>query len=171
VLTSQPEGAALTFTLAIENTGESPFPFGLGWHPFFPIDAETTLRFDANGVWENEATCLPVRHAAIPDVWRFEAPRAIGATALDNVFTGWRGDAELAWPRQRRRATIEADRACAYLVVYVPPERGFAAIEPVTHMTDAFNRHARGEPDTGTRMLAPGAGHCCTMRIVSAPLG
>jgi aldose 1-epimerase len=53
-------------------------------------------------------------------------------------------------------------------VVYVPPDRDFFAVEPVTHMTDAFNRAARGERDTGTRHLAPGASRCCTMRIVAS---
>ena len=42
------------------------------------------------------------------------------------------------------RATLAADRACGYLVVYAPPERDFVALEPVTHETDAFNRSAAG---------------------------
>ena len=32
-------------------------------------------------------------------------------------------------------------------------------------MTDAFNRAARGERDTGTRMLRPGGAFSCTMEI------
>jgi aldose 1-epimerase len=50
--------------------------------------------------------------------------------------------------------------------VFVPPGRDFLAVEPVTHMTDAFNRAARGERDTGTRWLGPGDARSCTMRIV-----
>ena len=34
-------------------------------------------------------------------------------------------------------------------------------------MTDAFNRAARGERDTGTRYLRPGEARSCTMRIVA----
>jgi aldose 1-epimerase len=49
--------------------------------------------------------------------------------------------------------------------VYVPAGRDFLAVEPVTHMTDGFNRAARGEAGTGTRTLAAGAAFSCTMRI------
>jgi hypothetical protein len=35
----------------------------------------------------------------------------------------------------------------------------------VTHMTDAFNRAARGTPGTGTRTLGPGRAFSCTMEI------
>jgi aldose 1-epimerase len=54
--------------------------------------------------------------------------------------------------------------------VYTPAERDFFAVEPVTHMTDAFNREARGEPETGTRWIEPGEERSCTMRIVVSPL-
>ena len=46
-------------------------------------------------------------------------------------------------------------------------DRDYLAVEPVTHMTDAFNRAARGERDTGTRWLGPGDERSCTMRIVA----
>ena len=66
---------------------------------------------------------------------------------------------------RRLAAEIGADAACDHLVVYVPGGANFLAVEPVTHMTDAFNRADRGEPGTGTRVLAPGAHFSCTMRI------
>jgi aldose 1-epimerase len=50
-------------------------------------------------------------------------------------------------------------------VVYVPAERNFLAIEPVTHQTDAFNRAAAGAADTGMRILEPNQGFSCTMRL------
>jgi aldose 1-epimerase len=53
--------------------------------------------------------------------------------------------------------------------VYVPPERDYLAVEPVTHMTDAFNRADAGQRDTGTRVLAPGATFSCTMRLSVSP--
>jgi hypothetical protein len=38
-------------------------------------------------------------------------------------------------------------------------------------MTDAFNRAARGEPDTGTRILPPGGAFSCTIRIHARTTG
>jgi aldose 1-epimerase len=61
--------------------------------------------------------------------------------------------------------TVRADRAARFLVVFAPEGRDYLALEPVTHMTDAFNRAARGERGTGTRTLRPGAMFSCTMEI------
>jgi aldose 1-epimerase len=157
--------ATLTAKLAVHNTGRAAFPFGLGWHPYFVREPGTLLGFAADGAWTNDRTQLPLRHDAVPAEWRFDPPRPLGDTRLDNVFTGWRGSAVLRDPAHRREVTIAADRACGLLVVYVPGARGAIALEPVTHATDAFNRAARGELGTGTRVLEPGASFSCTMQI------
>jgi aldose 1-epimerase len=159
---------ALAMTLSISNAGAVPFPFGLGWHPFFPRNPATVVGFAAAGVWRTDPTLLPTRFAPVPLSWNFEPPRAIAATTLDNCFAGWRPPATVAWPDRGLRAAISADAGCDYLVVFVPPDRDFLAIEPVTHMTDAFNRAAAGAPSTGTRLLAPGATFSCSMRIAVA---
>jgi aldose 1-epimerase len=155
--------------LAIENAGDAPFPFGLGWHPFFPRTSATVLGFAAAGVWQTDPTILPTRLDRVPPAWDFGLPRPIGAAALDHCFAGWRPPAALRWPERGLSAAIAADAACTHLVVYVPPGRGYLAVEPVTHMTDAFNRADAGQPDTGTRVLAPGATFSCTMRISVSP--
>jgi aldose 1-epimerase len=160
---------ALTLTLTISNTGAAPFPFGLGWHPFFPCNAATVLGFAAGGAWQTDPTLLPTRLDPIPPAWTFSAPRPIGTTTLDNCFAGWRPPATLRWPDRGLSAAISADEACDHLVVFIPPDRDYLAVEPVTHMTDAFNRAAAGQPDTGTRVLAPGATFSCTMRILVSP--
>jgi aldose 1-epimerase len=157
--------ATLAARITIANTGAEAFPFGLGFHPYFPRSAATELGFQADGVWQTDATQLPTTKIAIPDAWRFDPQRAVDAIALDNVFTLWRGEATLVDRTRHIATTIAADRAASCLVVYVPPARDFLAVEPVTHMTDAFNRAARGEGGTGTRTLAAGAAFSCTMRI------
>ena len=162
--------ALMTVTLTLENTGSEAFPFGLGWHPFFPRDAATELEFAADHVFENDATLLPLRRVAIPASWRFDRPRRLDDLAFDDVFTAWHGTATLADPATGLRTTLTADRACRHLVVYAPPGGDFIALEPVTHETDAFNRHAQGETSTGFRTLAPGTAFSCTMRVAaSAP--
>jgi aldose 1-epimerase len=156
---------ALTLTMAIENTGASAFPFGVGWHPFLPRTPETIIGFTAAGVWQTDPTQLPLRLERVPPEWDFSMPRAVGDTALDHCFAGWRPPAMLGWPERRLAATIAGDAACGYLVVYVPRGESYLAIEPVTHMTDAFNRANAGEAGTGTRVLAPGETFSCTMQI------
>lgn len=159
------EENALALTLAIENTGSSAFPFGLGWHPYFPRTPATVLSFEAQDVWLTDATHLPTRRERVPAAWDFSLPRPIGDAALDHCFAGWRPPATLSWPERGLAATISADPACDRLVVYVPRASDYLAVEPVTHMTDAFNRAAAGEADTGTRVLAPGEAFSCTMHL------
>ena len=164
-LTARAHHATLTAKLALHNTGRAAFPFGLGWHPYFARGPGTLLGFAADGVWTTDPTQLPLRHDAVPAGWRFDPPRALGDTLLDNVFTGWRGRAVLRDPDRRCEVTVAADRACSFLVVYVPGGRDAIALEPVTHVTDAFNRAERGERGTGVRVLEPGAAFSCTMQI------
>jgi aldose 1-epimerase len=158
-------GSTLTVKLAIVNTGDAAFPFGLGLHPFFPRTAKTSLDFDVDGVWENDAMLLPIRRVAIPPGWRHGLIAARREETLDNVFTQWKGLAMLTDPARPFDTGIAADRAAGFVVVYAPVARNFLAVEPVTHMTDAFNRAARGETGTGTRILAAGMGFSCTIRI------
>jgi len=155
----------LTLTLEIINTGATAFPFGLGWHPFFPRNSATELQFSARGMWRTDATMMPIRLEPIAQPFDFHAPRAIAGTVLDNCFAEWQPPASLRWPDRGLCAEISADEACGHLVVYVPQGKEFMAIEPVTHMTDAFHRAAAGARGTGTRLLAPDEAFSCTMRI------
>ena len=157
--------SALALTMSIENTGATAFPFGLGWHPFFPRTRATVLGFTADGIWQTDPLMLPTRLEAVPAAWNFSTPRAVGDTMLDHCFVGWHPPASVRWRDRRLSVAIDAEAACTHLVVYVPRAGDHLAIEPVTHMTDAFNRADAGERDTGTRVLAPGETFSCTMHL------
>jgi aldose 1-epimerase len=163
--------AVLVATLTIANTGNEPFPFGLGFHPFFARRAATRLRFHAERVWENDATQLPRSLVALPPSWRFDRGRTLDDVALDNVFVGWDRTATIADESHERTVRIDADRSLGFAVVYAPRAADFVAFEPVTHETDAFNRSAAGASETGTRILAPGGAFSCTMRVAAAVAG
>jgi aldose 1-epimerase len=167
---SDPHRAVLTATLTVENTGGAAFPFGLGWHPFFPRDPTTTLQFAAARIWINDATEMPAERLDTVGEWSFRAPRTFGDETIDNVFTEWNGAAALVSAQNSVVTTIEADSTCDRLVVYAPAGCDFIAVEPVTNETDAFNRTATGAQETGMRVLAPGAAYSCTMRIAAAIL-
>jgi aldose 1-epimerase len=160
--------ARLVVTLTLANTGDEPFPFGLGWHPFFVRDAATRIAFRAERVWQNDPTQLPQRLLAVARAWDFARPRTLDALALDHVFVGWAGAATIHQPSTATTATLHADRACSRLVVYAPAQAPFVALEPVSHDTDAFNRAAGGATGGGMRVLPPGAAFSCTMRVVVA---
>lgn len=163
------ESVTLVASLALENVGSSRFPCGLGWHPFFPRSASATLAFAADGMWENDATGLPQR-CIRPEPWGFSRARRLDGVTLDHVFAAWSGVAELMLPECGLAITIDAAAPCRHLVVYTPADGQSIAIEPVTHVTDAFNRAAQGASDTGMLVLDPGAQAAATMRIRAAPM-
>ena len=131
----------------------------------FPRTATTALDFEAVSFWENDDTQIPVRKTAVPAEWRRGILSAHDSRGIDNVFTEWTGVATLTDPARTFDTRIAADSASGFVVVYAPPARDFVAVEPVTHMTDAFNRIERSESGTGSRILAAGAGFSCTMQI------
>jgi aldose 1-epimerase len=156
---------SLSMRLAITNTRAESSPCGLGWHPFFPRSASTELAFIAKGVWETDAAKLPTRLSPVAAQYDFRTPRRLRDVALDHCFAGWRPPAIARWPETDVALAIDADPPCEYLVVYVPSGTDYFAVEPVSHMTDAFNRANTGGRDTGTRILAPGETFSCTMHV------
>jgi aldose 1-epimerase len=165
------DAVALSTTLAIESEDARPFPFGLGFHPFFARRPGTLLEFRAMGMWQADSTRIPTVRTAIPDALRFDRPREVDSMTLDDVFDGWDGRARIAWPREGIAATIDADRALSHLVVYVPADGHRFAVEPVSHATDAFNSAAAGAREAGTRTLRPGGTFSCTMRVTVSRAG
>ena len=114
-------------TLSIRNIDTRAFPFGLGWHPFFPRDAATIVGFRAEAMWQVDDTRLPTMRGPIPDEARFDPPRASRRRRSTTCSRAGPERRAVEWPQANRRAVIEADRSCAFLVVYVPPGRDFVA--------------------------------------------
>jgi len=144
---------ALTVRIAMTNRHDHPAPAGLGLHPFFPRTAEATLRFKADGVWRNGADHLPSVHVPVPPEWSHEPARRVGTAALDNLFTGWEGEAEIMLAPSPITVRLSASALFRRLVVFVPEGKPYFATEPVSHRTDAINHL---DEDTGLRVLAPG---------------
>ena len=160
-----PYEAGQVFTLAedrlvgeiwVENTGRAPMPAGLGLHPYFVATPRTRLTLRADRVWLVDPGNLFDRVAPVPPRWDFSAGREIAGTAMVNGFTGWDGRAVIDWPEWRARLAVIAGPTLRHLVLYTPPGADFFCVEPVSHSVDAFNLAARGVPDTGTVVLAPG---------------
>ena len=58
------DGSTLALSLEVVNRGAAALPFGLGWHPYFPLTAGTTLRAPASALWLEGADWLPTERAA-----------------------------------------------------------------------------------------------------------
>lgn len=156
----------------VENPGPGRLPFGLGYHGYFrppemnaPNSDTCVLKANVNEWWEAENNLPTGWRKEIPSELDFQQPRPIGATALDNVFTGVTGPetrnsalvelANLAHPSGPTTVRVLADKSFRELVLFTPVHRQAVAIEPYTCSADAANLWARGI-DSGWRVLEPG---------------
>ena len=147
------DGTGVLFTAEIENTGESAFPVGAGFHPYFQRFSDTTLQFQADGVLAGDRLDR-ADPLALPENWRFETPRTLDGVDVDHCFFGWPRHARVVQPRHALSIHISTTSPTEWTTVFVPPGGDFFCFEPVSHATGAFNR--LGGEDEGVAVLAPG---------------
>lgn len=153
------DGEALAMTLSVTNQSGRPAPFGLGWHPYFAKRSDTHLRFRATGRWEMGDDKLPTHRCASAGL-----DTACAALDVDHCYDGWSGDVVVQDAQVQSRISSDLTR----LVVFTHPSRDFVAVEPVSHVNNAFNM-AGSTPqylqELGVQILQPGASMSAQMRI------
>lgn len=155
------DGQSLTMTAVAENRGTEPMPFGFGVHPYHPLPltpggsrARCWIRVPCRERLELTPDCIPTGKRLPATEWL--KGRALGDAKLDDVFVNAVGDAcILRDPDSGWEVTMQADKGFRFWVVYAP-QRSVICFEPYTCVTDAFNLHARGVPDTGFAVLEAG---------------
>ena len=147
----------LTASLEITNTGDRRLPMGFGHHPYFPRTEDLTLEMALPEVWLPDERHLPSRKEPVPEAWDFSSPKKLAPlTELDHDFTGGDAEAFLHWPDRGIRLAIDADPIFRHIVVFVPPDRDYVCVEPVTHVANAVNMMASIDQETGLQVLEPG---------------
>ena len=144
---------ALHLKLAVKNTDQRAMPAGLGFHPFFPLTADTHLQTEWRGMWQMGSDSLPTSLGPVPMEADFSQLRPVSNWKVDHCFTGWHRRAVLDYPTHRMQ--LDASEACRQIVVFAPNDgRNFIALEPVTNINNAFALAAKGVAESGMRMLA-----------------
>ncbi|MER8444810.1 aldose 1-epimerase [Mesorhizobium sp. M1066] len=145
----------LVIAISLRNLSDTPMPAGFGLHPYFPSTPWTHVQARVSGMWETDAEILPIRHVLPPAGANPTTGFDVSETDFDTVFTGWERRARISWPERGRQLDIEAEAPLDFLVLYTPPGEPFFCAEPVSNITDAFNRRDAGI-DTGCMVLVPG---------------
>ncbi|MEQ1517835.1 MAG: aldose 1-epimerase [Usitatibacteraceae bacterium] len=154
----------LHIALTVKNNDKRAMPAGLGFHPYFPIAPGTHLQSDWKGMWKMGADSLPTELGPVPMEADFSQLRPLAGWKVDHCFTGWARRALLDYPTHRMQ--LDASAVCRNIVVFAPNDgRNFIALEPVTHINNAFALAANGVADTGMRMLATGESFEASMSI------
>src|SRR5262245_11549759 len=161
----------LVVSLAVVNESAEPMPVGLGWHPYFARTPGATITADVRAMWLTDDETMPTTLETSPAV-DLARGIAVERVAIDNCCVGWTGRASLEWPDVGARLTMTAPPPLDSLVVFTPPQRPFFCVEPVSHVTDAFNLAAAGRTDTGMRVLESGETLRATVTLeIEASLG
>jgi len=157
------EGPRLTVTLRVRNEHHRPIPAGLGHHPYFARSLagagdEACLELPFAEHYPLRAALPTGEPTPVTGRVDFRSLRALGSELVDDCLTGRvpGTPVRIAYPASGREVTLGADDVFSHLVVYLPPRRDWFAVEPVTHVNDAFRLHDRGADRTGTVVLGPG---------------
>lgn len=146
------EGATLKLTVKIENTGDHPMPFGLGFHPYFPRTADTLVEAPAGSWWTKGPGLLPGEAQAPPAEVDFSTAKPLPGFLVDNCFEGWNGKARISWPERDLAVRFEVDDVYDRYMLYAPgPDFGFFCLEPMSHTANGFHMADCG----GLTRLAP----------------
>jgi aldose 1-epimerase len=154
--------------LTVENKGKIALPFGLGWHPYFPLTSGTTLLARARRFWTEAENWLPGEATEIPADLDFSRPRPLPHRWVNNGFEGWTGQAEIDWPELGMQLLVEADALFEHAFLFVSDtafdptyKRDFFCFEPMSHLADAHNMAGGG----GLVVLEPGQTLSGRMRL------
>lgn len=153
------KGNSLRQELKIKNMSDGPMPVGLGSHPYFKKHGEVFLTAGVEKVWMNNEECLPIERMRVPEAWDLKTGKNVDTLMCDHLFEAWRGSAMIRWPKEKRSLKLSASNDLDRLVVYAPKGEEFFCVEPVSHITDAFNLSGKGMPlvESGMRILPKGA--------------
>ncbi|MHC5234393.1 aldose 1-epimerase [Brucella sp. LJL56] len=158
----------LSLHLSVVNEGAHALPFGLGWHPYFPLRPDTLLEFQAKSFHEEAEGSLPGDELALRVPLDFREPRPLPGRWINNGFSGLEGMARIFWPETGLALEMRCDPVFAHAFVYLPYAANsatampdFFCLEPMTHKANGHHRPDLG----GLRILAPGESLGGTIRL------
>ena len=143
----------LSIRVDVQNTGDSSFPFGFGWHPYFQLKAyeHTSLQLPNVNLVEVDEDLIPSGDRR--PFTTFEEKKSIVGYQMDNCLA-------LATPEARTstfltlspESTLEIwqDEHFGFIQVFTPDDQRTLAIEPMTCNIDALNN------GDGLSILQPG---------------
>jgi aldose 1-epimerase len=136
-ITLEADGA-LKLHLRIRNDASRALPFGLGHHPWFPLDNDTTLLAPATGEVMLGRDYRPESHRPVPPDQHWNKARVIEqGKEVVSQFTGWSGRAVLDYPSRGHAIEITASESLSCPLLWTPGNAAFVCFEPQSHVLGA----------------------------------
>jgi len=155
-------GRLLEIETTIHNLSEGEIPIADGWHPYFQLGGKVDdweIHFPAMSMVEFSERLIPT--GMLVPYSKFNEPRKIGSTNLDNCFFlkihEFKPVCTLSNPANNVSVHFFTNPGYSYLQLFIPPSRKSIAIENLSGAPDCFNNHM------GLTRLPPGAGR--TFRV------
>ncbi|WP_430928920.1 aldose 1-epimerase [Polaribacter marinivivus] len=145
----------LKLKITIKNTDTNPFPFTLGWHPYFNCNdfSKAFLKFksDKKIVFDDKLITKSIQN--IDEIVKLE----LGGKQLDNCFI--LNTNEVHFITEDYSLKLTSDAVKNYLQLYTPKDIPVIAIEPMTGISDSFNNKI------GLQVLNPNKSHTVNWNI------
>lgn len=125
----------LSLSIAVKNTDSKPFPFTIGWHPYFASENlhDSSLNFTSDEKLNIGARNITVSVKPITPVKTFH----IKDQKLDDCWILKGRDIQFNTPQYQ--FTIDSSEDQNFLQLFTPPKANIIAIEPTTGVSDSFN--------------------------------
>ena len=138
---------SLNLLFEVTNQGNLPFPYGIGWHPYFRAEqlSKSTLSFPSKDFYTCNDRSLPVKTIPSP----LSASFKMKDTKFDDAYSLHKSECSF----ESNSYTLHFDfdyPEGSYLQVYTPPHGKSIAIEPMTCVANSFNNKI------GLKELHPG---------------
>jgi aldose 1-epimerase len=146
----------VSITLTLTNASNRRMPAGIGLHPYFRHAADEVLAHKAKRSWPMNSAFFPASPRVLRAEERYDVPRQLPEGTLTDYFDDWDGQVTVSLPGGAV-VTMSCMPIFAHLVVHRPPEPIYLCLEPVSHVTNAFNLVETGVLGTGSHLLEPGA--------------
>jgi aldose 1-epimerase len=127
----------LSLSVTIKNTDVNPFPFTLGWHPYFFTDglSKSVLKFksDQKIVFDENLITNKIEDYKAHAVFKVENK------ALDDCFI--LNSNTIGFKTPNYQLEISTNQIENYLQLYTPENLPLIAIEPMTGVSNSFNNN------------------------------
>lgn len=125
----------LSLEVEIENTSETPFPFTLGWHPYFYVEEleKYHLNLEANYHVIMNEDMITIGFKSHQQPTQIDLKNRF----LDDCFSILDRKVELVTPTYS--ITVDGEDISKFVQFYTPSNEKLIAIEPMTGISNSFN--------------------------------
>ncbi|MDE0792821.1 MAG: hypothetical protein OSB08_04155, partial [SAR324 cluster bacterium] len=134
---------------------KNEMPAGMGLHPYFVRTPLSIITAKTEKMWVNDSENIPLRLQSVQESECLSQGLNVNKKTLDNIFSGWNREVLISWPEWKASLKISAEVPLDFLVIFTPQDEDYFCVEPVSHVTDAFNLLDRGDSGTGAKILLP----------------